>query len=291
MLKRLAAFVRGDGHPLMPKPKPKETRSNTTGFRQVNTACDDNEVMNELGTDGHNHASAGSNASNGASHGGSAGAGNSIRSVDRALDLLTIVCSARYTEAGCTLAECAKDADLSPSTALRFLRSLTQRGFVSRDEDGMFHAGTELLRLGASVLSRSNLMRIAMPAMRSVVGDINESVYLAVRNAEGDCLYIAIEECSQAIRHVSWVGKSIPARSSAAGQVLSGTVAFGESVIERNGVEPDVTAISSPIFVAGRPVAAMSILVPSYRMDSGKTQRCEASLVKACQEVSQQLGT
>lgn len=216
---------------------------------------------------------------------------SSIRSVDRALDLLTAVCSEQYSSSGCSLVDCAKTANLSPSTALRFLRSLTQRGFVSRDEDGMFHAGTELLRLGASVLSRSNLMRIAMPAMRSVVGDINESVYLAVRNAEGDCLYIAIEECSQAIRHVSWVGKSIPARSSAAGQVLSGTVAFGESVIERNGVEPDVTAISSPIFVAGRPVAAMSILVPSYRMDSGKTQRCEASLVKACQEVSQQLGT
>ncbi|MCI1222133.1 IclR family transcriptional regulator, partial [Bifidobacterium tibiigranuli] len=141
---------------------------------------------------------------------------SSIRSVDRALDLLTVVCSEQYSSSGCSLVDCAKTANLSPSTALRFLRSLTQRGFVSRDEDGMFHAGTELLRLGASVLSRSNLMRIAMPAMRSVVGDINESVYLAVRNAEGDCLYIAIEECSQAIRHVSWVGKSIPARSSAA---------------------------------------------------------------------------
>ena len=217
--------------------------------------------------------------------------GNTIRSVDRALDLLMAVCSPGAMETGCSLAECAKNTGLSPSTSLRFLRSLSQRGFVTRDKEGLFHPGAELLRLGATVLSRDNLIRIADPTMKRLVKEIDESVYLAVLNASGDCLYVAIEECSQSIRHVSWVGKTIPAQGSAAGEALSGKVKLGASAVESNGVEPDVTAISSPIIVGGKPVAALSILAPSYRMFSERTHQFATKLEDACRQISDQLGS
>ena len=213
-----------------------------------------------------------------------------IRSVDRALDLLTVVCAHSGDTAGYSLVDCAKATELPPSTALRFLRSLMQRGFVTRDEDGMFHPGVELLRLGAGALSRDNLIRIARPAMRRLARDVNESVYLVVRGNDDDCLYLAIEECSQPIRHVSWVGKTFPAQGSAADRALSGDVPLGQSTYEDGTVEKDVTAICSPILAAGQVVAAISVVAPSYRMNRKARQQASQLLCEACRTVSQQLG-
>lgn len=241
-----------------------------------------NHATRNAGDAGHN-----GNAENSGSTRSGAENNGSIRSVDRALDLLTAVCAGEYIETGRSLNDCARAADLPPSTALRFLRSLIQRGFVVRDADGMFHPGTELLRLGAGVLSRNSLIRIATPDMRTLVQDINESVYLVVLDADGDCLYIAIEECSQPIRHASWVGKTIPAERSAAGKALSGAVQPGECAFEHGTVEQDVTAISSPIVVGGKPVAAMSILAPSYRIDDEKTHDFADKLATTTTKVSQ----
>lgn len=216
---------------------------------------------------------------------------DSIRSVDRTLDLLTVVCAHSEEAAGYSLVDCAKATDLPPSTALRFLRSLAQRGFVTRDEDGMFHPGVELLRLGASALSHDSLTRIARPAMRRLATDVNESVYLVVRGTDNDCLYLAIEECAQPIRHVSWVGKTFAAKGSAADQVLSGKVPLGESAYEEGTIERDVTAICSPIIAANQVIAAMSVLAPSYRMDDDNRTQTAQLLCAACRTVSQQLGT
>lgn len=213
---------------------------------------------------------------------------DSIRSVDRALDLLTIVCTCGSE--GMSLVDCAKSADLPASTTLRFLRALSQRGFVSRDDDNMFHPGVELLRLGAGVLSRDNLIRVSQPVMQRLAADINESIYLAVRTVDGDCLYIAIAECSQPIRHISWVGKTFHAEGSAADRVLNGEVPMGEAVQERDVVERDVTAISSPIAMGGRIIAAMTALSPSYRMDDKRAERTATLLCKGCRKIAEQLG-
>lgn len=213
-----------------------------------------------------------------------------IRSVDRTLNLLSIVCARTNLEGGVTLASCAKEANLAPSTALRFLRSLIQRGFVERDEHGLFHPGSEILRLGANVLSNSTLIRLATPIMRDLVQKVQETVYLAVREAGGNCLYIAVEECSQPIRHVSWAGKTIPARGSAAGAVLYGSVALGAYECEDGIIEKDVTALSSPVMAGGKVIAAMSVLAPSFRVTAESRTAMGICLSAAAVELSGRLG-
>lgn len=214
----------------------------------------------------------------------------STRSVDRTLALLEYVCDRDSVDSGRTLAQCAEQASLPASTALRLLRSLESRGFVSRDDDGLFHPGTTIMRIGAGVLSHNALVRIARPEMDGLVGAVGESVYLSVRNYDGDCLYVAISECSQAIRHVSWVGKTIPSHGSAAGMVLAGQVPFEGFVVMEGTVERDVTSLSAPIKSAGQTVAAMSILVPSYRFDADRGVEYGTMLAKACARVSAMLG-
>lgn len=212
---------------------------------------------------------------------------SSLRTVDRALDLLLHVCDDGLH--GTSLAECATATELSASTALRVLRSLCARGFISRDDDGLYHPGPQILRLGASVLGRDSLVRLAEPHMKKLVDEINESVYLSVRNYDQSCLYIAIEECSQPIRHVSWVGKTIPLEGSAVGLVLSGGTPDSGFVVERGVVEKDVAAIAAPVRVADGTVAALSVIAPSYRIDDSAGNRIGKALVKQCARFSKEL--
>lgn len=125
--------------------------------------------------------------------------------------------------------------------------------------------------------------------MKKIVDEINESVYLSVRNYDQSCLYISIEECSQPIRHVSWVGKTIPLEGSAVGLVLSGDTPDSGFVIERGVVEKDVTAIAAPVRVAGGTVAALSVIAPSYRIDNSAGELIGKVLVEQCARFSKEL--
>lgn len=190
----------------------------------------------------------------------------STRTVDRALDLLSFVCERGGIETGRTLSECAREAGLSPSTASRLLKTLEDRGFVARDEESRYHPGTRVMQIGASALSRDNLTRVCRPYMRELVDEVHESVYLVIRNYDGNGLYLASEACSQPIQHISWVGKTVPFEGSAAGAALAGNVEPRSYASETGIIEPDVTAISSPVMSGDVVVAALSVVAPAYRI-------------------------
>lgn len=199
------------------------------------------------------------------------------RAVDRALLLLSHICSAGEL----SLSDSARAANLSPSTALRLLRTLEARGFVRRNEAGIYLPGLQLLQIGAQALSNESLVDLTAPALRRLVELTGESAYLVVPHLVGTrrehCIYIAMEEGTHSIRHASWVGRSFPLRGSAAGAVLSGKVAEGDYAVVCQAVEPDVTAIAAPIRVpvgdtAGFKLdAALSVVAPSYRMTPEQT--------------------
>lgn len=209
----------------------------------------------------------------------------STRSVERVLALLATVCE----EGTVTLTEAAAHVDLPISTALRLLRSLTNEGFVSRDDDGVFHVGPRMMQLGAASLSRSNLIRMAAPIMDSLAQETGESVYLASRGFGDTALYIHISEGTQSIRHTSWVGRTIPLHTSAAGQTLLGNVPQGEYLILHGSVEPDVTAIASPIQVGDRVLAALNLVIPSYRVTEGATATFGSALSREADRISSML--
>jgi DNA-binding IclR family transcriptional regulator len=209
----------------------------------------------------------------------------STRSVERVLALLATVCE----EGTVTLTEAAAHVDLPISTALRLLRSLSNEGFVSRDEDGLFHVGPRMMQLGAASLSRSNLIRLAAPIMDSLALETGESVYLASRGFGDTALYIHISEGTQSIRHTSWVGRTIPLHASAAGQALLGNVAQGEYLTLKGSVEPDVTAIASPIRVGDRVLAALNLVIPSYRVTEENATAFGGALAREANRISSML--
>jgi len=187
------------------------------------------------------------------------------RTVDRALELLAEVC----TQESVTLSEAARHTGLPVSTALRLLRTLESSGFVTRDATGGFGAGPRLIQLGAYSLGRHSLLRLAQPAMRRIGERTGESVYLAIEAPGNSAIYIGMVEGTHAVRHVSWVGRTVPMAGLAVGRALSGdlTKDDGGYVAERDRLEPDVTAIAAPIPWAGGIAGALNLLGPTYRID------------------------
>ncbi len=194
---------------------------------------------------------------------------SSTRTVDRALVLLGAVCDA----GALTLADAAREAGLSASTALRLLRTLEGTGFVRRDGLGSYRPGLRVVQLGAQALGHESLVSLAEPALERLVGRTGESAYLSVPSHDGEGVYLAMREGTHSVRHASWVGRSIPLEGTAVGAVLDGTDPDGGFVVVRNGIEADVTAIAAPVSPGGRVVAALSVVVPSYRITEAAARR------------------
>ncbi|RJT80841.1 IclR family transcriptional regulator [Arthrobacter cheniae] len=193
----------------------------------------------------------------------------STRTVERALVLLGAVCDA----GSLTLADAARVTELSASTALRLLRTLEGTGFVRRDGLGSYRPGLRVVQLGAQALGHESLVSLAEPALERLVEMTGESAYLSVPSHDGEGVYLAMREGTHSVRHASWVGRSLPLGGTAVGAVLRGGHPAEGFVVVRNGIEADVTAIASPVSPGGRAVAAISVVVPSYRITGAEARR------------------
>src|SRR5689334_22541819 len=214
-------------------------------------------------------------------------ADQATRTVERALALLASVCD----RGGANLADTARECELAPSTALRLLRTLEATGFVRKDESGAYRPGSRIIQLGAQALSDESLVDLAGPAMDELATETGESVYLSVVGHAATAVYINIVEGTHSVRHASWVGRTVPLDVSAAGHALRGKVSGHGYVIVERGVETDVTAIACPVYSQSRIVAAMSLVIPSYRLSADQTTQCGRLLIAAAADVSARLSS
>ncbi len=187
------------------------------------------------------------------------------RSAARALMLLDYVITAGQS----TLTEAAEAADLPVSTSLRHLLAMQQAGFLERDAGGVFSAGPEFLRLALHVSTtgpHARLTEMAHAHLQTLSRITEESTYLAIRDGSM-AIYTACVESTRAVRHVGWVGHTVPIAESAVGTVLTSLDREIAPVVRTGAVEPDVTAVAVPIFGdAATPLAAISLIGPTGRL-------------------------
>jgi IclR family acetate operon transcriptional repressor len=217
----------------------------------------------------------------------STGTVSSTRAVERALALLSEVC----TREEVTLTECARHTALPSSTALRLLRTLESAGFVSRDDRGSFRAGPRMIQLGATAIGRDELARLARPALDRIGSATRESAYLSIRGVGDTAVYIAQVEGTHAVRHSSWIGRAVPMKGLAVGQVLCGEIPEAGYVAGRDRHEPDVTAIVAPVRYPGGIAGALSVLGPTYRIDKATMHDYGRIVATEAADLSAQLGT
>ncbi len=216
----------------------------------------------------------------------STGKVSSTRAVERALALLSEVCTREQV----TLTECARHTRLPASTALRLLRTLESAGFVSRDDHGSFRAGPRMIQHGATSIGRNELVRLARPALDRIGTATRESAYLSIRGVGDTAVYIAQVEGTHAVRHRSWIGRAVPMEGLAVGQVLRGEIPEEGYVAARDRLEPDVTAIVAPVRYPGGIAGALSVLGPTYRIDKATMHDYGRTVATEAAELSAQLG-
>jgi DNA-binding IclR family transcriptional regulator len=207
------------------------------------------------------------------------------RSVGRAFDLLEIV----ITEGEANLTTAAATAGLTPTTALRYLRALESRSYLRRDVDGSYSAGPTLLRLAAAARDDGPIARLvdaARPVLDGLTERTGESSYLAV--GDGDrAVYLATCESSRSIRHVGWVGKTVPLAGTAVGEALAGSPG---ARIQSGAVEADIAAVAAGVIDGDRVIAALSIIGPAHRMDQTAVDAAADALRDGIERLATELG-
>lgn len=210
------------------------------------------------------------------------------RATDRGLALVRVV--AAHPE-GITLAEAARAVDLTPSTALRQLRSLESAGFAERDRDGRYLPGGELLRLARSLAASATLPRAAAGVLADLAARTGESAYLAEPLDRDTVVYTATTPGRHAIRHVGYLGHRVTRRGTAVGDALAGTVDDDGVAVRFDGAEIGVSAVSAPVRDGdGRVIAAVSVVGPTYRLADDVLATARVAVAAAARELSASMG-
>jgi IclR family acetate operon transcriptional repressor len=186
------------------------------------------------------------------------------RAVDRALALLA---SFQEPPARFSLTQLARQTGLSPSTALRLLRTLESSGFLVRTDEGLFVPGPTLVRLAAGTIHEQPLYALAGSSLARLAEQTGETANLAVRHGEEEALYLRQVPSPRAVRYATWAGRTVPLAGTAVGAALLGNVGKRGYAVARGSVEPDVTGVAVPIRGPDtEPLAAISVIGPTYRM-------------------------
>ena len=219
------------------------------------------------------------------------------RATDRGLALLRVVADHATDETGgaapqgIALADAARAVALSASTALRQLRSLEMAGFASRNGDGRYLPGPELLRIARSLAAAATLPRLADAALVALAAATGESAYLAEAADSRHAVYIASHPGSHAVRHVSWLGQRVTRRSSAVGAALAGRVDADGVAMRLDAVEPGTTAVSAPVRdSSGKVVAAVSVVGPSFRLLENELAAARTAVAECAKAIERAAG-
>ena len=224
------------------------------------------------------------------------------------------------------LAEIVQAVGLPKTTVFRILSSLVARGFCEWDATGgKYSLGFELVRLADIRRRQSNVHDVAIPVMREIRNEVNETVILSVRSGDSR-VHIDFAEGLQPMRRMADLGVRAPLYAGAASKVLlagmaddeieayldrTDLTAFQKSTItDRNMLWREVRAIRKRGFAeskgelfpgggalaapikdfSGTTVAVMDILTPEHRYTATHREHCIEMLLDGARRASERLG-
>jgi IclR family pca regulon transcriptional regulator len=119
------------------------------------------------------------------------------------------------------VAEAARAAGLDNGTAFRFLMTLVQLGYLSRNADSkQFRLTLKCLDLGFHAIARTDLRNLARPLLRDLVGASLEAASIGVLDG-ADVVYVERVQAGLARLGVDVrIGSRAPAYSTAMGQAM-----------------------------------------------------------------------
>jgi len=230
-----------------------------------------------------------------------------------------------FTEAkpALTVAEISRRLDLHKSTVSRILKALLDDGMVWHNaETGRYSLGMTLIEMAGVALGQIDVRSAAMPHMGGLAVETGETISVAVRRDQ-ETVTVAHIPSTHSIRHVLWIGRRLPLRTTASGKALLAVKhARGEtwenlvgaaeglpqgwktgfeadlSLIAKRGYadesdefEAGTAAIAAPILDrSGAAVAALSVSGPSTRFHTESRETAVPWLLKIAKAIAVDLG-
>src|SRR5699024_10515471 len=119
-----------------------------------------------------------------------------------------------------TVGELSVQLGLAKSTVSRLLTTLASEGFVIKDTDTRkYRLGISILALSGIISSNFEINKEAAPVVKKLVNDLGETAHLTILDGT-DTIYIHKEECTHAVRILTYLGKRNPAYCTSSGKVL-----------------------------------------------------------------------
>jgi IclR family acetate operon transcriptional repressor len=191
---------------------------------------------------------------------------------------------------GCTVAELASATALDRAVLYRLLGTLEKSGFVVRDgATRRFHLGVALVELGARASRGLEVRRVAVPAMKALVDQVGEVVFLAVRDRNDVVVVDRVEPPALFVRVGYHVGFRHPLTVGAHGRALLAYLGGAEReelagrdarlvaelhatrsrgfALSKDELERGASGVAAPVLDrAGRPIASIGVVAPTARL-------------------------
>lgn len=230
----------------------------------------------------------------------------------RVLDILNALATAKK---GMTLTEIAKTINSPKSTLYPIIQTMAQEKYIFFEEDTYkYYIGVKTFCVGSSYTNNMDLLDIIKKEMEDIVKKTNEICQLGILNRE-KVLYIAKVDSEEAIRITSNVGKELPAYCTALGKALLSNVKIEEleklypngltkytettissieklyeelQKIKETSISFDYSEITNNLVCMATPlklkngeiIAAISVSMPSFRVDDKKIEEVKNILLQ-----------
>jgi DNA-binding IclR family transcriptional regulator len=246
-----------------------------------------------------------------------------VQVLDRALDILRVL---GESKSDCSLAELCAALKLHKSTVHRLVMVLEQHRLVDKHpQTGRYRLGLRLFELGSRAVSVLDLGERSRPFLNQVLYETQETVHLCILD-QGEVVYLEKLEPQRSVRLASRVGRRAPAYCTSVGKAMLSELPEEElnSIVRRFGLkritpntittatelrqelkeirargysiddeenEEGVRCVGAVVRdFSGRPVGAISVSGPAFRLSKTKITEIARSLVEAANALSREIG-
>jgi|SRR6516225_5940647 len=246
-----------------------------------------------------------------------------VQVLDRSLAILDALANAREDA---SLAELAEKVKLHKSTVHRLTSILERHRIVERDSrSGRYRLGLRLFELGSIAIGRFNIRDRAHPHLEKLLYEVDETVHLCALDA-GEVLYLDKMEPVRSVRMASRIGRRNPAHCTSVGKAIMAFLPEPETddILRQHGLkrltantittpaalkadlkvirdrgysidneenEEGVRCIGAAVLDhSGRPIAAISVSAPSFRLPMDKVPAVATAVCRAATALSQESG-
>lgn len=185
---------------------------------------------------------------------------NSTTSIERALKILEAFKSG---DGRLSLQDLAGRTDLNKATIIRLIASLEKFNYVQKYEKGSYMLGPAFLPLAKVYSSSFMLSEHAVPILRNLANQTDQSAAYFIRDGEMRLCLFKIESPTSALITRLKAGDRLPILPSGTGKVL---LAFSENAEERSGWL-DVANAMMAVNVGERSNEIASIAIPVFGPD------------------------